>query len=276
MNSAHYLNYYYDDNQRDKRFFLEDLVKILITNDDGVSTPGITILANIIRHIADVDVVAPDRDQSASSHSLTLMRPLRVKRLKDGHLSVDGTPTDCIHMAIRGLLKHRPDMVISGINDGGNLGDDVLYSGTVAAALEGRFLGASAIAVSLMAGEARHYETAAVVAKNLVLQLIRDPLPKETILNVNVPNLPLSELEGFEVTRLGSRKLADGLDIQQDPHGRTIYWIGPAGSAQDSSQGTDFFAISHNRVSITPLEVDLTHYRSFEQLASWVKSIDVK
>lgn len=252
------------------------LVNILITNDDGASTPGITILADIMQHIANVDVVAPDRDQSASSHSLTLMRPLRVKHLKDGHLSVDGTPTDCIHMAIRGLLKQKPDMVVSGINDGGNLGDDVLYSGTVAAALEGRFLGAPAMAISLIAGEERHYQTAAVVAKKLVLQLVHDPLPKETILNVNVPNVPLSELQGFEITRLGSRKLADGLEVQQDPHGRTIYWIGPAGSEQDSSQGTDFYAISHNRVSITPLEVDLTHYRSFEQLASWVQSIDVK
>lgn len=251
-------------------------MKILITNDDGASAPGINVLADIIRQIADIDVVAPDRDQSASSHSLTLLRPLRVKRLKDRHFSVDGTPTDCIHMAIRGLLKHRPDMVISGINDGGNLGDDILYSGTVAAALEGRFLGAPAIAVSLMSGEERYYETAAVVAKNLVLQLVRDPLPKETILNVNVPNVPLDELQGFEITRLGSRKLADGLEIQQDPHGRTIYWIGPQGSEQDSSQGTDFFAINHNRVSVTPLEVDLTHYKSFDQLASWVQRIDVR
>lgn len=251
-------------------------MNILITNDDGASAPGITILANIIRHIADVDVVAPDRDQSASSHSLTLMRPLRVKHLENGHLSVDGTPTDCIHMALRGLLKQQPDMVISGINDGGNLGDDVLYSGTVAAALEGRFLGAPAMAVSLMGGEERYYQTAAVVAKNLVLQLVRAPLPKETILNVNVPNVPLSELQGFEITRLGSRRLAEGLEIQQDPHGRTIYWIGPAGSEQDSSQGTDFFAINHNLVSITPLQVDLTHYSSFEHLAGWIKSIDIK
>lgn len=245
-------------------------MKILISNDDGVMAPGIKALAATLRQIADITVVAPDRDRSAASNSLTLSRPIRVKEQDDGDFSVEGTPTDCVHLAITGLFEERPDMVVSGINHGANLGDDVLYSGTVAAAMEGRYLGLPAIAVSLVGPEGKHFNTAAIVAKNLVLRIGKHPLPSNTILNVNVPDVPINEIAGYEVTRLGARHGAEPVIAEKDPRGKTIYWIGPPGAEQDAGIGTDFYAIRKKFVSITPLHLDLTHYDSFANIAGWM------
>lgn len=244
---------------------------ILISNDDGYQAEGIRCLAATLGRIADITVVAPERDRSGASNSLTLENPLRAQTKEDGFICVDGTPTDCVHLAITGFLENEPDMVVSGINQGANLGDDVLYSGTVAAAVEGRFLGLPAIAVSLVARQApNHYETAARVAEELVARLLKDPLPSDTILNVNVPDVPWVELNGYEATRLGHRHKAEPVVRSQDPRGRPIYWVGPAGAEQDAGPGTDFFAVRSGKVSITPLHVDLTQYTALEKVASWI------
>lgn len=245
-------------------------MKILVSNDDGVYSPGIQKLAQALGEIAEVTVVAPDRDRSAASNSLTLSKPIRIKERANGMIAVEGTPTDCVHLAITGLLEEKPDMVVSGINDGANLGDDILYSGTVAAAMEGRYLGLPAIAISLVGEEQKHVDTAALVAKNLVLRIQENPLPASTILNVNVPDVPIEELQGFEVTRLGSRHSAEDVVQQTDPRGKSIYWIGPPGPEQDAGVGTDFYAVRHKIVSITPLQLDLTHYESFHKIAGWI------
>lgn len=250
-------------------------MKILISNDDGFLAPGINLLAQVLSEIADVTVVAPDRNRSGASNSLTLGNPLRVTTTPNGFISVNGTPTDCVHLAVTGLLNEMPDMVVSGINEGSNLSDDVLYSGTVAAATEGRFLGLPSIAVSLLGPKYLHFETAAQIAKLLVLQLNKDPLPKDTILNVNVPDLPLSELKGIQVTRLGTRHIAEPTIKSMDPRGRKIYWIGQPGPEQDAGPGTDFHAVSTGYVSVTPLHLDLTHYKVFDQLSGWVSSLRV-
>ncbi len=245
---------------------------ILISNDDGYQAPGLRHLAQALADIARTTVVAPERNRSGASNSLTLDNPIRVHRAEGGILYVDGTPTDCVHLAITGLLEREPDMVVSGINAGANLGDDVLYSGTVAAAMEGRFLGLPAVAISLVCNEEpRHFETAAAVAVELVQRLQRDPLPADTILNVNVPDLPFEALEGFEATRLGHRHKSEPVIQSTDPRGRTIYWVGPAGGEQDAGPGTDFHAVRHGRVSITPLQVDLTRYAALDQVASWLE-----
>lgn len=254
-------------------------MKILVSNDDGVYAEGMRVLADSLRTIATVKIVAPDRNRSGASNSLTLDRPVRVKSVGEGILSVEGTPTDCVHLAITGLLERRPDMVVSGINEDPNLGDDVLYSGTVAAAIEGRFLGLPAIAVSLaiqrhrMTVTTQYYATAAEVTRRLVKRLQANPLPANTILNVNVPNLPLEDIAGYEVTRLGTRHQAERTIAQIDPRGRTVYWVGPAGPEEDAGPGTDFYAINAKRVSITPLLVDLTHYQAFEGLSKWVEGL---
>lgn len=248
-------------------------MKILISNDDGVYAKGIAILSDHLRELAPVVVVAPDRNRSGASNSLTLDSPVRIKTIENGSVSVEGTPTDCVHLALTGLLEDLPSMVVSGINEGANLGDDTLYSGTVAAAMEGRFLGLPAIAISLVGEDTRYYETAGKVAQILVQQVIKDPLPADTILNVNVPDIPFDELEGFEVTRLGSRHNAESMIRAYDPRGNEVYWVGPAGPARDEGPGTDFYAVCNNKVSITPLKVDLTHYQAFDQLSSWIKSI---
>lgn len=248
-------------------------MKILVSNDDGVNAEGIRVLANTLREFADIIIVAPDRNRSGASNSLTLSRPIRVENLSETVMSVQGTPTDCVHLAITGLLPEPPNMVVSGINEGANLGDDVLYSGTVAAAIEGRFLGLPAIAISLAIRDGQkdhYYSTAAHVGEVLVKRLMKDPLPINTILNVNVPNIPLVELHGYEVTRLGTRHQAERTIVQLDPRGRPVYWVGPAGAEQDAGPGTDFFAINNGKVSVTPLHVDLTHYESFDQLVAWV------
>lgn len=250
-------------------------MKILLSNDDGFLAPGLKQLAKILREVADITVVAPDRNRSGASNSLTLDNPLRVSTGENGFISVNGTPTDCVHLAVTGLLKEMPDMVVSGINEGSNLSDDVLYSGTVAAATEGRFLGLPSIAISLAGPKCQHYDTAGQIAKLLVLRLQADPLPPDTILNVNVPDLPLHELRGIQVTRLGTRHIAEPTIKTVDPRGRRIYWIGMPGPEEDAGPGTDFYAVNMGYVSVTPLHLDLTHYKVFEQLSGWVKSLAV-
>lgn len=250
-------------------------MKILLSNDDGFLAPGLKILAKVLSEIAEITVVAPDRNRSGASNSLTLTNPLRITTTDNGFVSVNGTPTDCVHLAVTGLLKEMPDMVVSGINEGSNLSDDVLYSGTVAAATEGRFLGLPSIALSLAGPKCQHYDTAAQIAKMLVLQLREDPIPKDIILNVNIPDLPLAELRGIQVTRLGTRHVAEPTIKALDPRGRRIYWIGQPGPEQDAGPGTDFYAVNTGYVSITPLHLDLTHYKAFEQLSGWIKTINI-
>lgn len=248
-------------------------MKILISNDDGVYAKGINVLAEHLKDLGDVHIVAPDRNRSGASNSLTLSTCLRLKRIRPGVISVEGTPTDCVHLAQTGLFEEEADIVVSGINEGSNLGDDILYSGTVAAAIEGRFMGFPAIAISLAGSEYRHYETAAKVAQQLVSQLMHHPLPQGTILNVNVPDLPTDELMGFEVTRLGRRHRSEPAISGKDPRGHEIYWIGPAGPEQDAGPGTDFYAIASKHVSITPIRVNWTDHEVFEQLSKWVVNL---
>jgi 5'-nucleotidase len=245
---------------------------ILLSNDDGYLAEGLSTLANALGQHAEISVVAPDKNRSAASNSLTLEMPLRASVGENGFIRVDGTPTDCVHLAITGLLEKEPDMVFAGINHGGNLGDDVLYSGTVAAATEGRFLGLPAVAISLAGngGEVTHFETAAHVAVTLLKQLIDNPLPKDTILNVNVPDIAIEDLKGYQATRLGQRHKSEPVITGKDPRGRLIYWVGPPGAEQDAGQGTDFYAISTGYVSVTPLQLDLTWYSRIEELSAWL------
>jgi len=247
-------------------------MRILISNDDGYEAPGIRALAEGLKPLAEIHMVAPDRDRSGASNSLTLDFPIRAHEIEHGVIRVDGTPTDCVHLAITGLLKQEPDMVVSGINAGANLGDDVLYSGTVAAAMEGRFLGLPAIAVSL-AGPGEHYATAVDVIVRLINHLKRHPLPQDTILNVNVPDVAPSKLKGIRSTRLGHRHKSEPVIRDQDPRGRDIYWVGPAGAEADADEGTDFHAIRHGFVSITPLQIDLTHQQRVSALGDWLEDL---
>ena len=245
-------------------------MKILVSNDDGYQSPGLLALAAALRVIAEVVVVAPERDRSGASNSLTLDLPLRANRTESGFIRVDGTPTDCVHLAITGLLDDEPDLVVAGINHGPNLGDDVLYSGTVAAATEGRFLGLPAIAISMDAHEPRNLGTAARVAVRLVEHLRAAPLEPNLILNVNVPDRPFDDLAGFAATRLGHRHKAEPVVTSKDPRGRTIYWVGTAGPEQDAGPGTDFHAVRNGFVSVTPLQVDLTRHAALEPLGRWL------
>jgi 5'-nucleotidase len=248
-------------------------MRVLVSNDDGVDAPGIRHLAEALRQAGhEVTVVAPDRDRSGASNSLTLDQPLRAKPLGNEVYSVAGTPTDCVHLALAGMMASDPDIVLSGINNTANLGDDVIYSGTVAAAMEGRCLGLPAIAMSLATADhnALHFETAARAAVEITKRLVSDPLPADTILNVNVPDLPWHAVKGFEVTRLGHRHRAEPCIRQEDPRGRPIWWIGPPGPAQDAGPGTDFHAVRTGFISITPIHVDLTRYQALETVASWV------
>lgn len=247
----------------------------LLSNDDGINARGLQALAQRIRHLGRVTVVAPDQNRSGASNSLTLESPVRVRSVGEDCYSVSGTPTDCVHIALTGMLRPDPDIVLSGINHGANLGDDVIYSGTVAAAMEGRFLGLPAIALSLVCGEDRpqHFETASEAAVRLVEKLLRDPLPADTILNVNVPDLPLAEIQGFEVTRLGHRHRAEPCVETLDPRGRPMYWIGPAGEEADGGPGTDFHAVRRGFISVTPIHVDLTRYQALDQVAGWIADI---
>jgi len=247
-------------------------MKILVSNDDGYLATGINALADALSVVADIVVVAPDRNRSAASNSLTLESPLRVRKVGRNRFAVNGTPSDCVHLALTGLLDEEPDLVVSGINHGANLGDDVIYSGTVAAAMEGRFLGLPTIAISLAGDRLERFDTAARVAADLVQKLDRWMLASDVILNVNVPNLPYDELAGIRSTRLGFRHKSEPVVRTEDPHGRTIYWVGPAGRGQDAGEGTDFHALEQGAVAVTPLKTDLTRHESLEQLGAWLES----
>jgi 5'-nucleotidase len=253
-------------------------VKILVSNDDGFRAEGIRRLREALATLADVTVtvVAPDRNRSGASNSLTLDVPLRVFESEPGVYYVPGTPTDCVHLAVSGFFDYEHDMVVSGVNDGPNLGDDVLYSGTVAAAVEGRFLGLSTIAVSLCTTpeSGRHFETGAEVARRLVMQLLLKPLERAHILNVNVPDVPFEKLRGFRSTRLGYRHRSEPIIPAQDPRGRPVYWVGPAGSEQDAGPGTDFDTITQGYVSVTPLQIDLTRHAALPAVQSWLEGIN--
>jgi len=246
---------------------------ILVSNDDGYLAPGLNCLAATLSEHAEVTVVAPDRNRSAASNSLTLDLPLRVSKMSNGFFSVDGTPTDCVHLALTGLLKQDPDIVFSGINNGENMGDDVLYSGTVAAATEGRFLGLPSIAISINSSQPKFFETAAHVAVQLLQQLAKAPLPSDTILNVNVPDLPLSKVRGYKTTRLGQRHRAEPMIEARDPRNKKIYWVGPPGAQQDAGEGTDFYALDNQFISVTPLQVDLTNHQRLGLLDSWLTEL---
>jgi 5'-nucleotidase len=247
-------------------------LKILISNDDGYLATGINVLTDALAAVADVVVVAPDRNRSAASNSLTLHSPLRVSKVAENRFKVDGTPSDCVHLALTGFLDYEPDLVVSGVNHGANLGDDVIYSGTVAAAMEGRFLGLPTIAVSLVGQDLQHFETAAQVASDLVRKIERAPLASDVVLNVNVPNIAYDELQGVVATRLGFRHKAENILEDRDPYGNTIYWVGPAGAGQDAGVGTDFFAIERGYASVTPLRVDLTRHSAVADLGDWLGS----
>ena len=250
-------------------------MKILLSNDDGFRAEGIRRLREALATLAEVTIVAPDRNRSGASNSLTLDVPLRVFESEPGVYFVPGTPTDCVHLAITGLFDFEHDMVVSGVNDGPNLGDDVLYSGTVAAAVEGRFLGLPTIAVSLCTSGSGggHFETGAEVARVLVAQLLRRPL-QPLILNVNVPDVPFAQLRGFRASRLGYRHRSAPVMRTQDPRGRPMYWIGPAGAEQDAGPGTDFDTVARGYVSVTPLQVDLTRHAALPALGTWLEGID--
>ncbi|MHA2758777.1 5'/3'-nucleotidase SurE [Aeromonas dhakensis] len=244
-------------------------MRILVSNDDGVHAEGIRALSEALAACGEVIVVAPDRNRSGASHSLTLEVPLRVTRIAEtGYHAVKGTPTDCVHLAVNELVRPEPDMVVAGINHGANLGDDVIYSGTVAAATEGRHLGFPSLAISLVGKT--HFATAAHYAALLVKGMMVHPLPADQILNVNVPDLPLDQIKGIRVTRLGNRHRAESVICTEDPRGQPIYWIGPPGSQQDTGEGTDFSAIEQGYVSITPLTIDMTAYSSLAGLGAWL------
>ena len=248
---------------------------LLLSNDDGYQAPGLISLADSLQKIANITVVAPHLDRSAASNSLTLQTPLRATEIKAGWYKVDGTPTDCVHLGITGLLQNEPDMVVAGINSGPNLGDDVIYSGTVAAAMEGRYLGSPAVAVSINSFQPQYYDTAAIVIRNLVSKIIDKPLPKDIILNVNVPDIPIADIRGVQTTRLGNRHKAEPAIPDQDPRGKPIYWVGAAGPEQDAGPGTDFHAISEDYVSVTPLHVDLTQYSAMDSVNTWLQECEI-
>ena len=244
-------------------------MRILVSNDDGYFAPGIEILAQTLSHVADITVVAPERDRSGASNSLTLDRPLFLRRAPNGFYFVNGTPTDCVHLAVTGMLDIVPDMVVSGINHGANMGDDTIYSGTVAAATEGYLLGIPSLAVSLTSKAAAHLDSAAQIALDIVQRFQRQSFAEPVLLNINVPDLPPSELRGNRVTRLGKRHKAEGVVKSVNPRNETVYWVGAAGGAQDAGAGTDFHAVDNGFVSITPLQIDLTHAAQLVPLARW-------
>ncbi len=248
----------------------EHVLRILVSNDDGYFAPGITLLAEALRRLGEVTVVAPERDRSGASNSLTLDRPLTVRQAANGYYFVNGTPTDCVHLAVTGLLNFLPDVVVSGVNLGANMGDDTIYSGTVAAATEGFLLGIPSIAVSLTSKAGQHFQTATSIAVTLVERFRDAPVQQPVLLNVNVPDVAQSALQGVEVTRLGKRHKAESVVRTQTPRGEIAYWIGAAGDAQDAGPGTDFYAIAASSVSVTPLQIDLTHRDQLELVRSWL------
>lgn len=246
-------------------------MRILFSNDDGYFAPGLASLVETLSSIADTVVVAPERDRSGSSNSLTLDRPLSLHKSHNGFYYVNGTPTDCVHLAVTGMLDKLPDMVISGINDGANMGDDTIYSGTVAAATEGFLLGIPSLALSLANVSDENFSTAARVATDIVQRFKQNKFHEPILLNINVPDIPYEHLQGTEVTRLGRRHKAEAVVKSQSPRGEIVYWVGAAGAVQDAGEGTDFHAIQLNRVSITPLQIDLTQYGQIDTVKQWLK-----
>ncbi|MDR3300178.1 MAG: 5'/3'-nucleotidase SurE [Candidatus Accumulibacter sp.] len=246
-------------------------MRILLSNDDGYFSPGIELLARTLSSVAEITVVAPERDRSGSSNSLTLDRPLSLKQSANGFYYVNGTPTDCVHLAVTGMLDELPDMVVSGINNGANMGDDTIYSGTVAAATEGYLLGVPSVAVSLCSKAGVHYGTAARVALEVVRMILQKQLPEPVLLNVNVPDVPYDALSAWTVTRLGKRHRAEPVVRAVTPRDETVFWVGAAGAAQDVGEETDFHAVANNRVSITPLQIDLTHNGQIDMVRSWLR-----
>lgn len=247
--------------------------RILISNDDGYFSEGIQALYEALIPIGEVTVVAPDTERSGASNSLTLDRPLKVRQAANGFYYVNGTPTDCVHMAVTGLLMDLPDLIVSGVNHGSNMGDDTLYSGTVAAATEGFLLGIPALAVSSEARSGKPLWEAAEQASFLVRQLLAHPIPQSILINMNVPNCAKSEMKGFKVTRLGRRHKAEPVIPAKNPRGETIYWVGAAGQEADAGPGTDFDAVKNYWVSLTPLQIDLTHHAQLAQLENWIKPL---
>ena len=246
-------------------------MRILLSNDDGYFAPGLAALAEGLKGLGELTVVAPERDRSGASNSLTLDRPLMLRQALNGFRYVNGTPTDCVHMAVTGILDFEPDVVVSGINSGSNMGDDTLYSGTVAAAMEGYLLGIPSVAVSLVGTVFEHFDTAARVARTLVERIRRAPFGAPILLNVNVPDVPHESITGIEVTRLGRRHKAQPVVKGSNPRGETVYWVGPAGAARESGPGTDFNALERGAVSITPLQVDLTSAGQIDLVSGWLQ-----
>jgi 5'-nucleotidase len=245
-------------------------MRILLSNDDGYFAPGLEALAAALAPIAHLTVVAPERDRSGASNSLTLDRPMRLRRAGNGFYFVNGTPTDCVHLAVTGMLDVVPDMVVSGINLGANMGDDTIYSGTVAAAMEGYLLGVPSLAISLASKQGNHFATAARIARELVERFQRQGFSEPVLLNVNVPDVPYETLKGRRVTRLGRRHKAERAVAQVTPRNETVYWIGAAGEAADAGEGTDFCAVAADYVSLTPLQADLTHNGQISQVDAWL------
>lgn len=245
-------------------------MRILVSNDDGYFAPGIVALAEVLKPLGDITVVAPERDRSGASNSLTLDRPLSVRQASNGFFYVNGTPTDCVHIAVTGYLEQRPDLIVSGINDGANMGDDTIYSGTVAAAMEGFLLGIPGIAFSLVQKGHAHLDAAAVIAKRMVERFIAQPLAAPVLLNVNIPNCALGQHGASLVTRLGKRHAAEPVIRSTNPRGQTVYWIGAAGPARDAGPGTDFHACANGAISVTPLQVDLTAVDRGAELEQWL------
>jgi len=247
-------------------------MRILISNDDGYKAKGIKQLTKSLSEIAEVIVIAPSDNKSAASSSLTLGRPLKPIQIEKNIYTIDATPTDCVHLALCGFIKESIDLVVTGINFGANLGDDTIYSGTVAGAVEGRFLGLPSIAMSLASWEGNHFETAGEIAKRLVTQIDKSELSNNTIINVNVPDIPFNEIKGFKSTRLGSRHKSE--PSVKDKTDSSLYWIGENGKEADNLDGTDFHAISNNFVSVTPLQIDLTKYSELKPVRDWLQKID--
>ena len=245
-------------------------LRILLSNDDGYFAPGLNILAQHIAKIADITVVAPERNRSGASNSLTLDRPLSMRKAHNGFFYVNGTPTDCVHLALTGLMDPPPDMVISGINDGANMGDDTIYSGTVAAAMEGYLLGIPSFAISMSQHNAQHFETAAQIAVELIQHYQATAFSNPTLLNINVPDVPYAQLKGREVTRLGKRHKAEPVITSKTPRGETVYWVGAAGQPNDGGPGTDFYAVANHFVSISPIQVDLTNHQQLADIKQWI------
>lgn len=248
-------------------------MKLLLSNDDGVHALGIKVLYQELAKHFNVTVVAPDRNCSGASNSLTLLNPLRAQTLENGFYSVNGTPTDAVHLGVSQLISSKPDLVIAGINKGPNLGNDTLYSGTVAAATEGRHMGIPAIAISLLGKHEHHYHTAAIITTKIIKRIQEHPLAVDQILNINVPDIPLSEIKGIKVTRLGHRHQAEMMKKMQDPWQRDIYWYGCLGEELDGGEGTDFHAVANNYVSVTPLTVDMTAHNSINNMTKWISEV---